>query len=114
MRISDWSSDVCSSDLFATTFTMLAVTPAVADPAPQDSAATTAGGTDSDEVNEEVIVTGTRVPKAVDKIPGAVRSEERRVGTEWYVSISVVAVTLKKTIVMNLHLRHETQEKIKT
>ncbi len=41
-------------------------TPALAQDAPADDVA------DNDEVQGEVIVTGTRVPKSVDKIPGAI------------------------------------------
>jgi iron complex outermembrane receptor protein len=44
----------------------------LADPSPQDAATDAADTLDSDEVTEQVIVTGSRIPKAVDKIPGAV------------------------------------------
>src|SRR3546814_3680711 len=73
MRISDWSSDVCSSDLLA-----------------QDAQAATAG-------NSEIIVTAQKRSESAQNVPIAItaldnnelqsaginsRSEERRVGKE--------------------------------
>src|SRR3546814_10290055 len=64
MRISDWSSDVCSSDLAA----------------PQDAATDTGAQQDAGGI-QDIVVTAQRTSQRLQDVPIA-RSEERRVGKE--------------------------------
>src|SRR3546814_7417399 len=78
MRISDWSSDVCSSDLCF-------VTPAAGDDEPVAADADTdddsADDDEDDDEDEEVEVAGVAAAKEGEK-KAPNRSEERRVGKE--------------------------------
>src|SRR3546814_5692503 len=75
MRISDWSSDVCSSDLSALR-RILGGGVSI-----QDLDAVARYGLDPD-AQQTAILTGGSVAKAVGSFSYTVRSEERRVGKE--------------------------------
>src|SRR3546814_17494671 len=95
MRISDWSSDVCSSDLLQGEHVLVPVTPgfiaaqvvAGAEKAEIDDRHLPAGETASSPRSEDAFV--EHLPKVVETDPplsvvevGQKRSEERRVGKE--------------------------------
>src|SRR3546814_17223377 len=87
MRISDWSSDVCSSDLFAADMVFLrncGIRPVVVHGGgPQISAMLKKLGIAGDFKGGFRVTTPEVLDVARMVLFGQVRSEERRVGKEW-------------------------------
>src|SRR3546814_10972849 len=84
MRISDWSSDVCSSDLVATARAVVhdgGVTDDVIDPIAAVQLVVTAAGF-LEHGGEDVAVDAVVSLQTGDPVVAAARSEERRVGKE--------------------------------
>src|SRR3546814_12086334 len=101
MRISDWSSDVCSSDLPAASPRM----PAPVSSAPRARAraelAAHVGHTSAlDVVVDDVVVNDERGVQPLEREIGRAACRERVCP---YVSISVLAVSLKKKLKQTRH-----------
>src|SRR3546814_14810114 len=87
MRISDWSSDVCSSDLSLVSHVIQmgsARSKSTARPTPSDLAQVDESAVRCfDSAAEEAMITEIKAAaKEGDSLGGVVRSEERRVGKE--------------------------------
>src|SRR3546814_19372669 len=87
MRISDWSSDVCSSDLFSTSAELTTTHRNCPDPGPRNFRWLNLGSIDRkrDEKRGEISAVWFLSPRQGDEaIPDiSRRSDERRVGKEW-------------------------------
>src|SRR3546814_16335837 len=93
MRISDWSSDVCSSDRSATTYESVAISGAPGQFKTQILNMDIGAGVETIKDGEVFTITGVyaydnRSKKALShlqqfRVVGDWRSEERRVGREW-------------------------------
>src|SRR3546814_9236476 len=81
MRISDWSSDVCSSDLFNFTNYLTKVSPAWKDAVGEGKSVQWPDGVGG-EGNEGVASYVQQIDGSIGYVELAYRSEERRVGKE--------------------------------